>query len=30
MCELVDPGASLQSLEEHVNFQTGMFVVSTA
>lgn len=30
MCELVTPGASLQSLKERVNFQAGMFVVSTA
>lgn len=30
VCELVTPGASLQSLEERVNFQAGMLVVSTA
>ena len=30
MCELVNPRASLQSLKERMNFQAGMFVVSTA
>jgi len=28
--ELVTPGASPQSLEERMNFQAGIFVVSTA